>query len=124
MDADPSSTSLTRAERRRLREIERNLASTDPKLAATFVAESGRSWRRPVPAAAAVVGLLILCVGIVGGWPLLGVVGFALAAVAISLAPGSDRWTARCDRLRRLMGHNHPTVPGGGGRGRDRRTPG
>ncbi|MBD8060628.1 DUF3040 domain-containing protein [Cellulomonas sp. JH27-2] len=86
---------LSEYEQRVLEQMERQLTSDDPRLANTLTQSGHRGVGRYVIASVgAVVGLVLLVVGVAFSLPLLGVLGFVVmfAAVAFAFAnPGRHR---------------------------------
>lgn len=78
---------LSEYEQRVLEQMERQLSSDDPKLVHTFQGRGRRSVRRWVlTGIGAVVGLVLLVVGVMQNTPLLGVVGFIAMFTSVLLA--------------------------------------
>lgn len=86
---------LSEYEQRVLEQMERQLASDDPRLANTLT----QRRRRPVvrfvlTGVGAVVGLLLLVLGAANSKPWLGAVGFVMMFAAVALAFAMPRRTA------------------------------
>lgn len=78
---------LSEYEQRVLEQMERQLASDDPRLANTLTQRRSRPVVRfVVTGAGAVAGLLLLVLGAVSSTPWLGAVGFVLMFASVALA--------------------------------------
>jgi len=78
---------LSEYEQRVLEQMERQLASDDPRLANTLTQRGRRPVGRYVIAAVGVaLGLLLLVFGVAQSLPLLGVVGFVVMFAAVAYA--------------------------------------
>lgn len=78
---------LSEYEQRVLEQMERQLASDDPRLANTLTQRGRRAVGRYVVAGiGAALGLLLLVVGAAGSLPLLGVLGFIVMFAAVAYA--------------------------------------
>jgi hypothetical protein len=78
---------LSEYEQRVLEQMERQLASDDPRLANTLTQRRRRSiGRYAIAGAGAVVGLLLLVFGVASSAPVLGVVGFVVMFAAVAYA--------------------------------------
>ncbi|MBT0995821.1 DUF3040 domain-containing protein [Cellulomonas sp. DKR-3] len=83
---------LSEYEQRVLEQMERQLASDDPRLANTLTQRGRRSFGRYLIAGAgAVVGLLLLVFGAAYSAPVLGVVGFVVMFAAVAYAFANPR---------------------------------
>lgn len=78
---------LSEYEQRVLEQMERQLASDDPRLANTLTQRGRRAVGRYVVAGiGAALGLLLLVIGAAGSLPLLGVLGFIVMFAAVAYA--------------------------------------
>ncbi len=78
---------LSEYEQRVLEQMERQLASDDPRLANTLTQRGRRAVGRYVVAGiGAALGLLLLVIGAAGSMPLLGVLGFIVMFAAVAYA--------------------------------------
>ncbi|MCR6689730.1 DUF3040 domain-containing protein [Cellulomonas sp.] len=84
---------LSEYEQRVLEQMERQLATDDPRLANTLTQRGARRTvgRYVVAGIGAVVGLLLLVFGVAGDLVLLGVVGFVVMFAAVAFAFASPR---------------------------------
>lgn len=83
---------LSEYEQRVLEQMERQLASDDPRLANTLTQRGRRTFGRyAIAGLGAVVGLLLLVFGAAGSIPLLGVLGFVVMFAAVAFAFASPR---------------------------------
>lgn len=78
---------LSEYEQRVLEQMERQLASDDPRLANTLTQRRRRSFSRyAIAGIGAIVGLLLLVFGAASSQPVLGVVGFIVMFAAVAFA--------------------------------------
>lgn len=85
---------LSEYEQRVLEQMERQLASDDPRLANTLTQRGGRrAVRYIVAGSGAVIGLLLLVVGAASDRPALGVIGFVLMFAAVAYVFAAPRGT-------------------------------
>jgi len=83
---------LSEYEQRVLEQMERQLASDDPRLANTLTRRGRRTvWRYVVAGLGAVLGLLMLVIGTADGLPVLGVIGFVVMFGAVAFAFANPR---------------------------------
>jgi Protein of unknown function (DUF3040) len=83
---------LSEYEQRVLEQMERQLASDDPRLANTLMSRRSRPLTRYLVAGVgATLGMLLLVVGVSGSMWWLGVIGFVVMFVAVAYAFASPR---------------------------------